>query len=49
MNKIKIKKTKQNKTKLEKWAEQVLPGSEEAGGGGARGRGERWPKQCIHI
>jgi hypothetical protein len=29
-------------TKLEKRAEQVLPGSE-------RGRGERWPKQCMHI
>jgi hypothetical protein len=29
-------------TKLEKRAEQVLPGSK--GGGG-----EKWPKQCIHI
>jgi hypothetical protein len=38
-------------TKLEKRAEQVLPGSE--GGGeekkGAGGRGERWSKQYIHI
>jgi hypothetical protein len=33
-------------TKLEKRAEQVLPGSEDAGGGGRR---ERWPRQCIHI
>jgi hypothetical protein len=31
-------------TKLEKRAEQVLPGSEEVGG-----REEKWPKQCIHI
>jgi hypothetical protein len=38
-------------TKLEKMAEQVLPGSEEGEGereeaGGSRGR---WPKQCMHI
>jgi hypothetical protein len=37
-------------TKLEKKAEQVLPGSE---GDGERGRsggqGERWPKQCMHM
>jgi hypothetical protein len=39
-------------TKLEKRAEQVLPGSKEVGGrGGGQGTGpgERWPKQCIHI
>jgi hypothetical protein len=30
-------------TKLEKRAEQVLPGSEEDGGGGGRGQGERYP------
>jgi hypothetical protein len=37
--------------KIEKRAEQVLPGS-EAGRGereGAEGRGEKWPKQCMHI
>jgi hypothetical protein len=37
-------------TKLEKRAQQVLPGSKVMGrrkrGGG---KGERWPKQCIHI
>jgi hypothetical protein len=37
--------------KMEKRAEQVLPGSE--GGGeekeGTGGRGERWPKKCMHI
>jgi hypothetical protein len=38
-------------TKLEKRAKQVLPGRE----GGWRGRkrqgarGEKWPKQCMHI
>jgi hypothetical protein len=36
---------------LEKRAEQVLPESER--GGEKReelgSRGERWPKQCIHI
>jgi hypothetical protein len=38
-------------TKLEKRAEQVLPGCE--GGGGERegmgNSGEKWPKQCMHI
>jgi hypothetical protein len=29
---------------LEKSAEHVLPEEGEAGG-----RGERWPKQCMHI
>jgi hypothetical protein len=38
-------------TKLEKRAEQVLPGSKVVGGerkevGDKR---ERWPKQCMHI
>jgi hypothetical protein len=35
-------------TKLEKRAEQVLPGSwgEREG---VRSRGEKWPKQCMHI
>jgi hypothetical protein len=37
--------------KLEKRAEQVLPGRE--GGGrkrkGTKGRGEKCPKQCVHI
>jgi hypothetical protein len=39
-------------TNLENRAEKVLPGSERGGGGrgrGAEGRGERWPKQCMHI
>jgi hypothetical protein len=38
-------------TKLEKRAEQVLPGSEEGGRERERtgGRGEKWPKQCMHI
>jgi hypothetical protein len=40
-------------TKLEKRAEQVLPGSEEGGEGadreGSGGKGEKWPKQCMHI
>jgi hypothetical protein len=43
-------------TKLEIRAERVLPGSEEevAGGGGGKRkgvgyRGEKWPKQCIHM
>jgi hypothetical protein len=27
----------------------VLPESEGGGEEGAEGRGERWPKQCIHI
>jgi hypothetical protein len=37
--------------KLEKRAEQVLPGSEGGGGNreGAGGRGEKWHKQCTHI
>jgi hypothetical protein len=37
--------------KLEKRAEQVLPGSErgKGGGGGGRSKGEKWPKQCMHI
>jgi hypothetical protein len=38
-------------TKLEKRAEQVLPGNE--GGGGERegleGKEEKWLKQCMHI
>jgi hypothetical protein len=36
-------------TKLEKKAEQVLPGSEEDKGRGVGDREQRWPKQCIHI
>jgi hypothetical protein len=38
-------------TKLEKRAEQVLPGNEGDGGRerGARGRREKWPKQCMDI
>jgi hypothetical protein len=37
-------------TKLEKRAEQVLPGSKgERGQGGIEGQGEKWPKQCMHI
>jgi hypothetical protein len=37
--------------KLEKRAEQVLPGSEEGEREreGAGGRGERWPKESMHI
>jgi hypothetical protein len=38
-------------TKLAIRAEQILPGSQ--GGWGKRervgGRGEKWPKQCMHI
>jgi hypothetical protein len=39
-------------TKLEIRADQVLPGSEGCRGGerdGGGGRGEKWPKQCIHM
>jgi hypothetical protein len=41
-------------TKLEKRAEQILPGSKGLGrereGEWGRGvRGEKWPKQCMHI
>jgi hypothetical protein len=38
-------------TKLEKRAEQVLPGSKGGGGEkkGAGDRREKWPKQCMHI
>jgi hypothetical protein len=38
-------------TKLEKRAEQVLPRSEGLGGhrNGVGGKGEKWPKQCMHI
>jgi hypothetical protein len=36
-------------TKLEKRAEQFLPGSERGGGGEGGSRGKRWPKQCMHI
>jgi hypothetical protein len=38
-------------TKLEKRAEQVLPGSEAGcgGDGSGEGRGDKWPKQCMHI
>jgi hypothetical protein len=38
-------------TKLEKRAEQVLPGSKGVGREreGAGGSGERWPKHCMHI
>jgi hypothetical protein len=38
-------------TKLEKKAEQVLPGSEgdEEERKGVGGREEKWPKQCMHI
>jgi hypothetical protein len=35
-----------------KRAEQVLPGRERRWGGereGARGMGEKWPKQCMHM
>jgi hypothetical protein len=35
-------------TKLEKRAEQVLPGRERGGGERkGKGRGEKWPKRCI--
>jgi hypothetical protein len=38
-------------TKLEKRAEQVLPGSKGLwlGEGEGGGKGEKWPKQCMHI
>jgi hypothetical protein len=38
-------------TKLEKRAEQILPGSKRGGGEmqGVEGSGEKWPKQCMHI
>jgi hypothetical protein len=39
-------------TKLEIRAEKVLPGSEGGVGGereGEGGRGEKWPKQCMHM
>jgi hypothetical protein len=38
-------------TKLEKRAEQVLPRSEWGGQEKktARGKGVKWPKQCMHI
>jgi hypothetical protein len=39
-------------TKLEIRAEQILPGSEGGCGRekeGVGGRGEKWPKQCMHI
>jgi hypothetical protein len=38
-------------TKLEKRAEQVLLGSKgvEVEREGVGGKGERWPKQCMHI
>jgi hypothetical protein len=44
-NKRKMKK------KLEKSAEQVLPGSEGVGGRGRgpEGRGEKWPQKCMNI
>jgi hypothetical protein len=37
--------------KLEKRAEQVLPGSQTVRRQrkGEEGRGEKWPKQCMHI
>jgi hypothetical protein len=34
--------------KLEKKAEQVLPGR-DGGGGEWEGRWEKWPKQCMHV
>jgi hypothetical protein len=37
---------------MEERAEHDLPGSKKGGregGGEAVGRGEKWPKQCIHI
>jgi hypothetical protein len=42
-------------TKLEKRAEQVLPGRKGGGakwegvGKGDGGKGEKWLKQCMHI
>jgi hypothetical protein len=36
-------------TKLEKRAEQVLPGSEGSVGRKGGDSGEKWPKQCMHI
>jgi hypothetical protein len=38
-------------TNLEKRAEQVLPGRKRGGGKRERagGRGEKWPKQCMHL
>jgi hypothetical protein len=38
-------------TKLERRAEQFLPGSEVGWGEreGAGGEGEKWPKQCINM
>jgi hypothetical protein len=36
-------------TKLEKRAEQVLPGFQRDGGKGREDREERLPKQCVHI
>jgi hypothetical protein len=37
--------------KLEKRAEQILPGNKRGGrkGEGVGGRGEKWHKQCMHI
>jgi hypothetical protein len=37
--------------RVEKRAEQVLPGSKEVRGKGewVGGRGEKWPKECMHI
>jgi hypothetical protein len=38
-------------TKLEKRAEQILPGSKGSGREreAVRGRVEKWPKQCMYI
>jgi hypothetical protein len=39
-------------TELEKKAEHVLSGSKSGGAGEKEGtvsRGEKWPKQCMHI
>jgi ribosomal protein L19E len=36
-------------TKLEKRAEQVLPGREWGEGKREGVEGEKWPKQCMHI
>jgi hypothetical protein len=36
-------------TKLEKRAEQILPGSEGDEGEEGEVEGEKWPKQCMHI
>jgi hypothetical protein len=36
-------------TKLERRAEQILPGSVGGGGQGWGDRGEKWPKQCMHM